>query len=161
MAVTAEKSAQFTDYSASPPKMIPASTWHGRVRASYFKFTQGVAAGDINSTADLVHLPAGRVRVLGQPSIVYFDAFGVARTLDVGYRAHKDINGAAVVEDEDAFISAADVSGAGSARFDEAGAAARALVLESQSGVDIFAKVEGGTIPAGTVLEGYVVYELD
>lgn len=160
MAVTVQYSAEFTNHNAALPIYVPSYTWRGRLRVAYFRFTQS-GAGDANSTAELVHLPAGKIRVLGNLSTIYFDAFGAARTLDVGYRAHTNEDGTAVAEDEDFFATAVDVSAAGSAVLDEAGSAARAALLDSTEGVDIYAKVEGGTIPDTTVLEGFIVYVVD
>lgn len=163
MAVTTEKSAEFGSLSAFPPSNVEVHKWKGRLRIAYFKFTQGAAAGDANSTAELVRLPQGSVRVLGHLSRVSFAAFGAARTLDIGHRAYKDLNGAAVAEAAQKFVSAADVSTAGSVNLDESAAAGthQSVLLQNQGGVDIFAKVAGGTIPAGTVVEGTIVYVLD
>jgi hypothetical protein len=123
MAVTNEKSAEFSNMSAFPPSNNPVHSWHGRMRIAYFKFTQGAAAGDANSTAELVRLPQGSVRVIGHLSKIAFSAFGAARTLDIGTRAYKDLDGVAVAEAAQAFASAVDVSAAGSLSLEESAAA--------------------------------------
>lgn len=164
MAVTNEKSAEFTDHSASPAKNIPVHKWGGRLRARYFKFTQGAAAGDINSTAELVRMPAGNVRILGQLSHVYFSDMGTGTTMDIGHRAYTKQDGTTQAESEAFFASAVDVAAAaGSTTLAEAAAAGVAAMplITSRDGFDIFAKIEGSTIAAGSVIEGVVVYIVD
>lgn len=163
MAVTAEKSTQITNGEAKPPVMLEPRDSHGRLRVAKFDFTQGAAAGDATSTADLVKLPPGKIRVLGSLSKICFSAFGAARTLDVGYTAHTDSNGTTVVAAAAAFCSAVDVSAAGSAVLDEAIAAGAdtTATFDSRSGVTLQAKVAGGTIPAAATLKGYIVYIQD
>jgi hypothetical protein len=160
MAVTTQVSDQITAIDSVPPEAVPVYSWHGRLRVAYFKHTQS-GVGDANSTVELVKLPQGSVRVLGALSKIYFSAFGAARTLDLGFAEYQDLDGVDVAADEDFFASAVDVSAAGSAAFDEAGSAARAPVLQSQSGVTVMAKCEAATWPDGAVIEGYVVYVVD
>lgn len=161
MAVTNEKSTQVTAVDDTEPPVYPeANEWHGRLRVARFTFTQGAAAGDATSTATLVKLPNGAVRILGHLSRVSFSAFGSSRTLDIGYAAHRDRSGTAVVADADAFASAVDVSSAGTTTLAEALAAATdgTTLITSQQGFYVNATVAGGTIPAAATINGYVVY---
>lgn len=166
MAVVNENSAQLTNsLKKNPPEAVPVHEWRARKRAMYFKHTQAVA-GDATSIQGLVQLPQGKVRVIAAESRIYFSAFGAARTLDVGFAAHKkDSDGSAVVADPDFFATAVDVSAAGVLLLDEAAAAGpsdvRNHLFESQDSVRVISTVAGGTIPAGAVLEGVITYVLD
>ncbi len=165
MAVTTEKSAEYSNLSAVPPSNNPVYSWHGRLRVAYFKHVQGAAAGDINSTAELVKLPQGSVRIIGHLSKIYFKGNTVATTMDIGTRAYKDLDGVAVAESAQRFVSAFAV-GAGTVNTDltesqaDAGTFAN-LVLQSQDGVTVFAKIAGAVWAAGATTEGVIVYVLD
>lgn len=160
MAVTNEKSTQVTDLTASPKKELDVRQLHARTRTARFDFTQGAAAGDATSTQDLCTIPAG-ARILGNLSFIRQSAFGAARTLDVGTRAHKNAQtGANVAEDADRFITALDVAAAGRSSFAADGTMAGdqdTLLGEAT----IFSTVAGGTIPVAATLQGEVVYVID
>ena len=159
MAVTTEKSTQVTNIDAGT--IIEPLDLSGKLRIACFNFTQGSAAGDANSTADLVKLPAGKIRIFGALSRVCHSAFGTGRTLDVGYAAYTNQAGTAVNADEDALHSAADVSAAGNfTPSDEMGDDAY-LDIESLTGVTIKAKCESATLPVGATLNGYIVYAVE
>lgn len=164
MAVTNEKSTQVTKLTASPKQELSVKERDGRVRIARFDFTQSAAAGDATSTQDLCDVPAG-ARILANPSFIKWDAFGAARTLDIGLRAHKNAQtGAAVAENATAINSAIDVSAAGRASLatDANGAIAAAgdsLLVAGEARV--FTTVAGGTIPAGTTLRGDIAYVVD
>lgn len=153
MAVTTEKSAQLAaDYIKRPYED------HGKLRHQYFKFTQGAAAGDANSTADLCVLPSGHVRIFPGLSRISTAAFGTGRTLDVGHRAYSKGSDTTEALDADAFIDGLDVASA------VAGAAFGTSIkfdVYSTGGITVYATVLGGTIPAGTVIEGYMVYSYE
>lgn len=130
----------------------------GKLRVAYFKHTQS-GAGDATSQAYLCKLPAGTVRVIPALSYVRCSAFGAARTVDIGYGAYTDKNGATVATDPDAFADGLDVSSAAKKVLDETAAlAAVSAELESNSGIDVVAVVAGGTIPDAATLEGHIVY---
>jgi hypothetical protein len=162
MAVTTEKSDQVTNRDARPTVNNPVSDEGGRIRLAYFSFTQGAAAGDANSTVDLVYLPAGRKRILGALSNVSTSAFGSSRTLDIGHAGYTEASdGSTVAADEDAIHSAADISSAGAfAPLDEIGND-KTFEIYSKGAVLIIAKCEGGTIPVAATVEGYITYTLD
>lgn len=159
MAVTTEKSTQVSNAVAAPPVMNPAYNIGGDLKVMYFSFTQGAAAGDIGSTADLLTMPPGKYRLLLDQSNVTVSAFGASRTLDVGYTAYTNYDGTAVAADADAFVSAADVSAAATVALTEALAAGtdRTYLVDATSPFTLQAKVAGGTIPAGATIKGYVV----
>lgn len=163
MAVTTESSTQITNGTSLPPVMNPSYDDHGRVRCKVFTFTQGSAAGDATSTAGLVKLPPGVGRILLNESHIEWSAFGASRVLDIGYTAHTNTDGTAVVEDDNAFDNDIDVSSAGNAALgsDVAAASGKMYQFDSKEGITIFATVAGGTIPAGATLTGYVLYVMD
>lgn len=152
MAITNEVSAEAAIEAAGGVGRLSDASGGGKVHLAYFSFTQGAAAGDANSTADLRKLPPGRVRIVGSMSHIAFSAFGAARTLDIGYTAYVDEDGETVAAVVDALVDGADVSAAGSANM------SGNPLLESRAGVTVQAKVLGGTIPAGATLEGVIAY---
>lgn len=160
MAVTTETSDELDAYLGVPTSRINVHQWMGRVRIMHFTFTQGAAAGDANSIARLVKLPAGKVRVLGGMSKIYFSAFGASRVLDVGYDAYVDDNGDDVSADLDALANNINVASAGDSDIDN-NTADGTLLLESREGVEIQAQVAGGTIPAAATLKGYIAFVVD
>ncbi len=165
MAVTNEKSVQISNTTAFPPVKNPAYNWRGRVRFLYFKHVQGAAAGDINSTADLVVLPQGSVRVIAHLSKVYFKGNTALTTMDIGTRAYKDLAGVTVAESAQRFVSAFAV-GAGTVNTDLSESQADAgtfpdHVLPNQNGVTVFAKVAGAVWAIGATTEGVIAYVLD
>lgn len=158
MAVTNEKSDQLNRQTERPVTIDKPADQHAKLRMAYFTFTQGDTAGDANSTADLVELPAGKVRIFAGLSRVSHSAFGASRTLDVGHGGYTQPDGTVVNADEDALHSAADISSAGGfAPVDETGND-QTFVYESIAPVAIKAKCEAGTIPAAATLEGFIVY---
>lgn len=148
MAVTTEKSTQVTNLDATPVVRLDPIDLGGRVRVARVSFTQGAAAGDAGSTAELARVPANAT-VLPHLSKLYFSAFGAARTLNVGTSA-----------DEDLFATAVDVSAAGSLALDEADTTAvkDGVDNDGTSDLAIFAKVAGGTIPAAATIKGFIYY---
>lgn len=163
MAVTTEKSTQYTIQTATnSDNRNPSHDYGGNLAIFFFTFTQGVAAGDIGSIAQLFKLPPGKFRYLGHLSRVVHSAFGTARTLDIGFTtAFTKADGTAVSADEAALHTAADVSAAGSFQpVDELLAAGEGgtYLFDSREGVIVEAQVEGGTIPAAATLDGYLVF---
>lgn len=161
MAVTTEYSDQLMLTRNEPGEFIDTSEWAGRQRIQYFSFTQGAAAGDANSKAILVELPAGRLRILRDKSVVATSAFGASRTLDVGYQAYTAKDGTATVADDDALVAATSVATAATNDMAAAAGADPTLYVNSRTGLTIEATVEGGTIPAGATITGYIVYVKD
>jgi hypothetical protein len=160
MAITLEASAELTKQEAVPTDMLNPRELHGRMRVARFAFTQGAAAGDANSYARLIKLPAGKVRVFLGASRIACSAFGAARVLSLGWEAYKE-GGVAVVADNDGLDVDQDVSAAiayvpiGTLSGDET------YEFNSDNGVVITGFCEGGTIPAAATLKGYLVYVQD
>lgn len=161
MAITNELSDQAKKVVATPPLNVATHEWHGRVRQAYFNFTQGAAAGDANSTAQLIYLPNRPVRLLMADSWVYHSAFGAARLLDIGWAAYEDKDGNQVAEDLDGLAAGLDVAAAGTKTPQGVVGGAETKVFLSKGGVWIMAQVRGGTIPAGAQLEGVFKYVTD
>lgn len=162
MAVTNQKSTEYTNQSATPPTVMDTTQLHGVVRFAKVTFTQD-GAGDATSTVGLVELPAGRVRLIGDMSYLRISAFGASRTLDIGWAAYTDIDGAAVVADADGLDDGLDVSAASAINLGSATATTDGdtYKFESQSGVVINATVLGGTIPDAATIKGYIAYVMD
>jgi len=162
MAVTTEKSTQVTNMEATPPVRLAAGELHGRMRIARFTFTQGAAAGDANSTADLVKLPAGKnVTLLKNLSRITCSALGAARVVDIGHTGYTNIDGTVIAAAADNLLDGGDVSAAATLSMGAGtnGLTANdAVVFNSRGGATLQAKVTGGTIPAGATLNGYFVY---
>ena len=162
MAVTTESSPQVSNSSAVPPVANPVHDNGGRLRVQYFLFTQGAAAGDANSLANLIKLPQGTIRVYPQLSSLKRSAFGAGRTLDVGVTAHKDLDLADVSAVVDSLVDGLDVSAAGTALMGTGTNAKQSILVKNGDGkATVQAKVLGDTIPAGATLEGFIVYSHD
>lgn len=160
MAVTTEYSTQETARRATPPAKMAGHEYNGRARVFYFSFTQGAAAGDANSLANLVTIPPGKCRLLKRESNFVCSAFGEARTLDIGYLAHTKQDGTAVNASVDAICDGADVSAIANIQCGNAGNAIGtdpSILLDSKEGVTLQAKCLGDTLPAGATLKGYFV----
>lgn len=163
MATTAQKSAQETNRTASPPVKIPVYEQGGKERIFYFNHAQ-VGAGDAGSTVDLVTLPPGKWRLCKNMSHVSCSAFGASRTLDIGYTAYTAGDGSAVSAGADKILDGGDVSAIATLT---GGAGTNALTVDptilfdSKTGVLLQAVVAGGTIPDAATLKGYftVVHE--
>ena len=157
MAITNEASTQLARVLATPPKVNPVNEWLGKLRIHRFTFTQGAAAGDADSTARLVRLDAGSIRLILPLCRIAHSAFGASRTLDLGWEAYTNVDGSAVVADPDGLDVNQDVSGAGS--YNPVGTVGEdeTFLFRTRGGVVIAARCQGGTIPAGATLSGYLV----
>ena len=156
MAVTQQKSTQVSNAAASPAVMNPTHDWHGRLRIARFDFTQS-GQGDAGSLAELVQLPAGRVRVILPLSRVAFAAMGAARTLDLGWLAYTDDDGNAVTADPNGLDDGVDVATAGSINPDGTVGGDESYLFSSQAGVTIPAQINDGTFDDLKTLKGYLV----
>ena len=161
MAVTQEKSDQITNQEASPPVMTGVDTLRGKLKMLRFSFTQGAAAGDAGSLAELVKIPAGIVRVLLPLSRIAFSAMGAARTMDLGWLAYTDTDDAAVAADPNGLDDGVDVSGAGSVNPGGTVGGDETYLFESNGGLTLTAQINDGTIPIAATLKGYVIYVTD
>lgn len=134
---------------------------HGKFRVQYFKY-ENLTGGTLadGTEIDLFDLPPGRVRVFPKLSSYRTTALGAARVLDIGHRAYyPSYNpGTAEIEDDDAFVANKDVSAAVSDAAFDGGQTKIKFDLFSRNGVRVYATVDGGTIPANGIIEGYMVY---
>ena len=133
---------------------------HGKLRYQYFEVPAAnvTPAGDANSTASLCLLPPGRVRVLPWLSRVSGGIFGASRTLDIGHAAYQKRDSAGEAQEAEnleAFLANLDVSSATAAvsfgtvlKYD----------LYSKSGVEVKARIQGGTWPVNIPLAGFLAY---
>lgn len=157
MAVTTENSTEYGNSVATPPTMNETFSWGGAMRPYFFSFTQGAAAGDAGSLANLVTVPAGRFRVILPQSRIYFSAMGTARTMDLGHAAYTDQDGTAVAADPNDLDDGVDVSSAGSVNPSGTIGTHETKEFNSNSGVTFQAQINDGTIPASATISGYIM----
>lgn len=167
MAVTTQNGTEYESvFNTSPPAMLNTTDWHGRMRLAYFKHTQS-GAGDATSSARIVKLPPGRVRLLLPASHVYVNWTTASATLDMGWEAYNDLEGDAVAADYDGLIDGADVDAAGVLTQAElcglAGLAAtgNTKLFESRDGVVIRLTSQDTAIANADYAAGYLVYVQD
>lgn len=147
MVATAKKSEQIKMVEEGK---INASADNAKLRMACFDFQQGSGAGTAGSTADLVVLPA-LCRII--PAMSRISTSNLGATLNIGLRAYTDVEGNAVVEDDDALANA--LSGdATSKDLNIEGY----IDVDSRHSVTVFAK---GTLPANATLKGYIAYLAD
>ena len=162
MAVTTQKSTEYTNATATPVTLNEANVYHGRVRIAFFTHDQD-GTGDAGSSVALCSLPAGKVKVLLKSSNAYVNWTTSSATLDLGWDAYTDINGDAVAADTDGLADGIDVDTVGYRTFHEI-AAITALggtyTFETQSGVVIRATSPTAMVD-GDDLVGYLLYIVD
>ena len=161
MAISAPtKSAQYTDYSASPKTMVSARDWGSKLRSSYGKLTF-TAAGFTTAGANdlqLIRMPAGKIRIHVDKSRVVCPAGAAGATLSIGTGAYKDNAGATVAADGLALASSVVITAA----IDQALPlpAGGYLEVESQDGFDIAASVAVANSPAAGDLVVEITYQV-
>ena len=160
MAVTTQKSTEYTNATSSPVVQNAVHDYHGRVRIAYFTHDQD-GAGDAGSSVALCSLPAGKVRVLLSSSNAYCNWTTSGATLDLGWDAYTNTDGNAVAADIDGLVDGLDVDTAGYQNFGAGTTATGGTYLfESQGGVIIRA-TSPGAIVSGDDLVGYIMYVVD
>lgn len=161
MAVTTQNSTEYDQAHVSKTGNLETHEIHGRVRCAFFTHDQD-GAGDATSSVALCKLPAGKVRLLASGSKAYVNWTTASATLDLGWDAYTDMDGAAVVADPNGIDDGVDVDAAGYQTF---GAALTATggtkVFESQDGVVIRATSQDTAIVDGDDLVGYLLYVVD
>lgn len=161
MAVTTQKSTEYTNATANPVVQNAVHDYHGRVRIAYFTHDQD-GAGDAGSSVALCSLPAGKVRVLLSSSNAYVNWTTGSATLDLGWDAYTNTDGNAVAADADGLVDGLDVDTAGYQNFGSGTTATGGTYLfESQGGVVIRATSQDTAIAAGDDLVGYIMYVVD
>lgn len=154
MPVTTQASPQAKAVTDKDAARLEGFDGAGKLRAAYFLFTQS-GQGDANSTADLVWLPAGRLRIYGHLSRINWDALGASRTAQVGYGAYTKPDGTAVAAAPTGLLAATAAAAAGGA------ALTPVLLIESTKPVLIQALIAAGTLDDTKKLEGCIVYAID
>ena len=161
MAVTTQYSSEYDASQISETRNLNTDEQHGRVRVAYFKHTQS-GAGDATSSAAIVRLPAGRVRLLARNSDAYVNWTTASATLDVGYDAYTDIDGTAVAASVDGIDNGVSVDTAG---FQSLGSGLTATggtkVFESPNGVVIRVSSTDTAIADGDIITGALLYVVD
>ena len=161
MAVTTQKSTEYTNATANPVVQNAVHDYHGRVRIAYFTHDQD-GAGDATSSVALCALPAGKVRVLLASSSAYVNWTTGSATLDLGWDAYTNTDGTAVSADPDGLVNGLDVDTAGYQTFGAGTAATGGTYLfESQGGVVLRATSQDQALASGDDLVGYMMYVVD
>jgi hypothetical protein len=160
MAVTTQKSTEYTNATADPVVNNESTEFQGRLRVMFFTHDQD-GAGDAGSSVALGKLPAGRVRILLGLSRMYVNWTQGSQTLDLGWDAYTDGNGDAVAADADGLIDGLNVDTAGYFDVeDDQTATGGTYVFQSQGGVVIRATAVS-QLNDGDDLVGYIVYVAD
>ena len=161
MAVTTQKSTEYTNATANPVVQNAVHDYHGRVRIAYFTCDQD-GAGDATSAVALCALPAGKVRVLLASSSAYVNWTTGSATLDLGWDAYTNTDGTSVAADPDGLVNGLDVDTAGYQTFGAGTTATGGTHLfESQGGVVLRATSQDQALAAGDDLVGYIMYVVD
>ena len=161
MAVTTQKSTEYTNITASPPTIQDSQVYQGKLRVAYFKHTQS-GAGDATSSAAVAWLPPGKVRLIGPLSTLYVNWTTVSATMDVGWDAYTDIDGAAVAADPNGIDDGFSVDTAGQFTLGSAlTATGYTKVFESQDGVVIRLTSQDTAIADADVAAGFLVYVVE
>ena len=166
MAVTTQKSTEYTNVTAVPQVNIGPSEMHGRVRVAYFTHAQS-GAGDATSSVALCQLPAGKVRLLLGSSFMYVNWTTASATLDLGWDAYTAQDGTTTAADVDGLLDGLSVETAGLYSGEDLCtlAAVQALggtfAFESKDGVVIRASSTDTAIVDADDLVGYLLYVVD
>lgn len=136
---------------------------HGKLRMQAFELAATTVAGDATSTIDLAEMPQGRLRLLPGLSRLQVSAMGSGRTMTLGTRAYysRDPNAPDAsenAEDLDCIATGIDVSSAITGAAIAAVGNALWMDFYSVRGFTVTAQVNGGTIPSGATLSGYLAY---
>lgn len=160
MAVTNQKSDQITNFDAVPAVNEQAHNLHGRVRMAYVSHTQS-GAGDATSDIELLRLPAGKVRLLGNISNLEFSWATASATADVGWAAYTDLNGDAVAADPNGLDDGINVDTANTETAIGSLVEAKTKLFESNSGVSIMLTSQDVALADGDTVEGVIYYVVD
>ena len=160
MAISAPaKSAQYTNYTASPQTFVPSSDWGSKLRASFCKLTftasgsTTAALGDIS----LIRMPPGVVRIMVDLCRLVCPVGTGTSDLDIGISAYKGIDGVTVAL---AGIALADSLDVGGGALDQTLPLPANGILEvnSQTGFDIVCSFDTAASPASGDMYLTVVY---
>ena len=160
MAITTQKSTEYTNATATPVTLNEANVYHGRVRIAHFTHDQD-GAGDATSSVALCSLPAGKVKVLLSSSNAYVNWTTGSATLDLGWDAYTNISGTAVAADADGLLNGLNVDTVGYQNFGaDQVATGGTYTFETQGGGVIRATSPTAMVD-GDDLVGYILYVVD
>ncbi len=162
MAVENEESTEYTNsFTTTPAVFNPPSDTHGRLRIAFFTHAQAVA-GSATSDIAIAKLPAGKVRLLGKLCNLYVNWTTASATLDCGWAAYTDNDGAAVAASIAGIDNGIDVDAVGAQVLGSA-LAATGYTKEfiSNDGVTIKLTSTDTAIALGDDAVGYLVYVVD
>ena len=160
MAISAPaKSAQYTNYTASPQTFVPSSDWGSKLRASFCKLTFTAAGFTTAALGDiaLIRMPPGVVRILPDLCRLVCPVGTATSDLDIGISAYKGIDGVTVAL---AGIALADSLDVGGGALDQTLPLPANGLLEvtSQAGFDIVCSFDTANSPAAGDFYLSVVY---
>lgn len=135
-------------------RVLEANVIEGKLRVARFSYTHtaGAGVGEIN----LIRLPAGKYVVLTDLSRIICSAMVSTANLSVGHRAYTNIDGTAVVEDNNAFADALDASSAKDEAFTLP--ASGVFVIDAKDEVVFYAEIDTANIEDTDTISGYIVY---
>jgi hypothetical protein len=161
MAISAPaKSAQYTDYTASPRTFVPSSDWGSKIRASFSKLTftaagfTTAALGDIS----LIRMPAGPVRIFPDLCRLVCPAGTATSDLDIGISAYTDHLGATIALAGIALADSLDVGGGALDQTLPLPAVASMIEVRSADGFDIVCSFDTANSPASGDMYLTIVY---
>lgn len=172
MAVLHEYSTQYTNSYVTVPMVANHPTEDGGVMMiKYFKHAFSATA-DVTSDVALCKLPPGQVRLLLPLSWIYINWTTGSATLDLGWDAYTDMDGATVTADPDGLVDGLDVdtvgfrnfvgnaTGALNTNFTTAGVEALGgtYLFNSKSGVVIRATSQDVAEVSADSIQGFLTY---
>ena len=162
MAISAPaKSAQYTDYTASPRTFVPSDTWGSKLRSSYAKLTFTAAGFTTAALGDiaLIRMPAGPVRIHSDLCRLVCPAGTATSDLDVGISAYTNAAGTAVALNGNQLADSLDVGG-GALDQTLPLPAGGFVEINSASGFDIVCSFDTANSPASGDLVVSIVYQI-
>lgn len=153
----ANASAQVLASLASPPTLNSGCD-ESEIRYSYAKLTVAAASG--NATANLLRLPAGKIKIFPTLSVANLPDAGSSGTLSIGLGAYVNAAGSTVSADVDALLTATNV-GTGPIRTAMLGTVTNSefcIDLETQSGVYVTTTSATADVGANEILEILVAW---
>ncbi len=147
---------------AVPSVKNPVTDMTGKLRVATFNWTKSAVAGDAGDIIELVKLPAGRVRLLGDLSGVYHNMTTGSQVGNIGWKAYVDLDGTAVVADPNGLDSGLNLETAAfiSPMVTVLASTAYTKVFESQTGV-VIELIATEIVAALDSLYGYFAYVTD
>ena len=163
MAVTIQNSVEHAATLAIPTVKAGTTADKGKLRTLAFTHNQA-GVGDAGSTIVLGKLPAGTVKIIGGLSRFYVNIVAGSATIDIGWQAYVDANGADVALDVDGMVDGLDVDTVGFRSMEGNTAATKLLggnhTFSSRDGVVIAVK-SIAALADDDDLSGVITYIID